>query len=82
MTSSRTIALIQQANLAKAGIKTQLQAYGSAFFDILGKKDWDFIVETPPGNDTPGQQLRTQHSDSWSPIYTRLRPLRQDPRRA
>jgi peptide/nickel transport system substrate-binding protein len=65
-----SIALIMQTNLAKAGMKTQLQAYGSAFFDILGKKDWDFIVETPPGNDTPGQQIRTQHSDSWSPIYT------------
>jgi len=65
-----SIALIQQTNMAKAGMKSQLQAYGSAFFDILGKKDWDFIVETPPGADTPGQQIRTQHSESWSPIYT------------
>jgi len=65
-----SIALIQQTNMAKAGIKTQLSAYGSAFFDILGKKDWHFIVETPPGSDTPGQQIRTQHSESWSPIYT------------
>jgi hypothetical protein len=55
--------------MAKAGMKIRLDAYGSAFFDILGKKDWDFIIETPPGNDTPGQQIRTQHSDSWSPIY-------------
>jgi len=64
------LALIQQANMAKAGIKTQIATYGSAFFDLLSKKDWDFMVETPPGNDTPGQQLRTQHSDSWSAIYT------------
>src|SRR5207249_8887246 len=56
-----SLALIQQANLAKAGFKTHLQAYGSAFYDILGQKDWDFIIETPPGNDTPGQQIRTQH---------------------
>jgi ABC-type transport system substrate-binding protein len=64
------VALVQQANLLKAGIKTRLETYGTAFFDILSKKDWDFLVETPPGMDTPGQQLRTQHSDSWSPIYT------------
>jgi peptide/nickel transport system substrate-binding protein len=60
---------VLQANLARAGIKTVLKPYGSAFFALLQSRDWDFLLETPPGNDTPGQQLRTQHTDSWSDVY-------------
>jgi ABC-type transport system substrate-binding protein len=63
------VALVEQANLARGGIKTVLQPYGSAFFARLQARDWDMIFETPPGNDTPGQQLRTQHSESWSDVY-------------
>jgi ABC-type transport system substrate-binding protein len=63
------VGLVVQAGLAQAGIKTVLEPYGTAFFARLQARDWDMIIETPPGNDTPGQQLRTQHSDSWSDVY-------------
>jgi len=66
-----SVALVQQANLARGGFKSVIQAQpgGAEFFARLTAKDWDMMIETPPGNDTPGQQLRTQHSASWSDVY-------------
>jgi len=64
-----SVGLVIQAGLAQGGFKTTLEPYGSAFFARLQARDWDMIIETPPGNDTPGQQLRTQHTDSWSDVY-------------
>jgi ABC-type transport system substrate-binding protein len=67
-----SVAIVEQNNLAKAGIKTELQAFGTAggsFFERLQRRDWDLMFETPPGNDKPGQMLRVQHSASWSSIY-------------
>ena len=67
-----SVAIVEQNNLAKAGMKTELQAFGTAggsFFERLQRRDWDMMFETPPGNDKPGQMLRVQHSDSWSSIY-------------
>jgi ABC-type transport system substrate-binding protein len=64
-----SIGLVLQAQLKEGGLNTVIQPYGTAFFPRLTAGDWDFIIETPPGNDTPGQQLRTQHSKSWSDVY-------------
>ena len=67
-----SVAIVEQNNLAKAGMKTELQAFGTAggsFFERLQRRDWDMMFETPPGNDKPGQMLRVQHSASWSDIY-------------
>ncbi len=67
-----SVAIVEQNNLAKAGMKTELQAFGTAggsFFERLQRRDWDLMFETPPGNDKPGQMLRVQHKDSWSSIY-------------
>ncbi len=67
-----SVAIVEQNNLLKAGMKTELQAFGTAggsFFERLQRRDWDMMFETPPGNDKPGQMLRVQHSDSWSSIY-------------
>jgi ABC-type transport system substrate-binding protein len=66
-----SIALVLQSNLAEGGLKTVISAQpgGAEFFARLTANDWDLMLETPPGNDTPGQQLRTQHSKSWSDVY-------------
>ncbi len=66
-----SVALVAQANMAEGGLKTVVQAQpgGAEFFARLTEKTWDMMIETPPGNDTPGQQLRTQHSASWSDVY-------------
>jgi ABC-type transport system substrate-binding protein len=66
-----SVALVEQALLAEGGLNTVLQAQpgGAEFFALLTAKNWDMMFETPPGNDTPGQQLRTQHSASWSDVY-------------
>ncbi len=65
-----SVALVQQANLAKGGVKTTIQPIqGSEFFARLTAKDWDMMFETPPGDDVPGRQIRVQHSDSWSDQY-------------
>ena len=67
-----SVAIVEQNNLLKAGIKTELQSFGTAggsFFERLQRRDWDMMFETPPGNDKPGQMLRVQHSDSWSSVY-------------
>lgn len=65
------VALVHQAQLAQGGFKITLQPQpgGAEFFARLVDKSWDMMFETPPGNDTPGQQLRTQHSKSWSDVY-------------
>jgi ABC-type transport system substrate-binding protein len=66
-----SVALVHQAQLAQGGFKIVLQPQpgGAEFFARLLDKSWDMMFETPPGNDTPGQQLRTQHSASWSDVY-------------
>jgi ABC-type transport system substrate-binding protein len=66
-----SVSLIAQQQLAEGGFKTVLQPQpgGAEFFARLTDKSWDMMFETPPGNDTPGQQLRTQHSASWSDVY-------------
>jgi ABC-type transport system substrate-binding protein len=66
-----SIALVLQSQLAKGDFKTTIQAQpgGAEFFARLTANTWDMMFETPPGNDTPGQQLRTQHSKSWSDVY-------------
>jgi ABC-type transport system substrate-binding protein len=66
-----SVALVHQAQLAQGGFKIVLQPQpgGAEFFARLTDKSWDMMFETPPGNDTPGQQLRTQHSKSWSDVY-------------
>jgi len=66
-----SVALVLQAQLARADFKTTISAQpgGAEFFARLTANDWDMMFETPPGNDTPGQQLRTQHSKSWSDVY-------------
>jgi ABC-type transport system substrate-binding protein len=66
-----SVALVHQAQLAQGGFKIVLQPQpgGAEFFARLVDKSWDMMFETPPGNDTPGQQLRTQHSASWSDVY-------------
>jgi ABC-type transport system substrate-binding protein len=66
-----SVSLVEQALLAEGGFKSVIQAQpgGAEFFARLTAKDWDMMFETPPGNDTPGQQLRTQHSASWSDVY-------------
>ena len=64
-----SVAIVHQANLLKAGIKTELQAFGTAgpsFFERLSRRDWDMMFETPPGSDKPGQMLRVQH---WTDVY-------------
>jgi ABC-type transport system substrate-binding protein len=66
-----SIALVLQTQLAQGGFKTTISAQpgGAEFFARLQANTWDMMFETPPGNDTPGQQLRTQHSKSWSDVY-------------
>jgi ABC-type transport system substrate-binding protein len=66
-----SVALVHQSQLAQGGFKIVLQPQpgGAEFFARLLDKSWDMMFETPPGNDTPGQQLRTQHSASWSDVY-------------
>jgi ABC-type transport system substrate-binding protein len=66
-----SIALVLQSQLARGDFKTTISAQpgGAEFFARLQANTWDMMFETPPGNDTPGQQLRTQHSKSWSDVY-------------
>ena len=66
-----SVALVVQANLAAGGFNAEVRAHtgGAAFFQQLRDRTWDMLIDRPPGNDTPGQQLRTQHSESWSDIY-------------
>lgn len=66
-----SVALVQQANLSRGGVRTRIepQPGGAEFFQRLAENNWDMMFETPPGNDKPGQQIRVQHSDSWSDIY-------------
>jgi ABC-type transport system substrate-binding protein len=66
-----SVALVLQSQLSRGDFKTTIQAQpgGAEFFARLTANTWDMMFETPPGNDTPGQQLRTQHSKSWSDVY-------------
>jgi ABC-type transport system substrate-binding protein len=66
-----SIALVLQSQLSRGDFKTTISAQpgGAEFFARLLDNSWDLMFETPPGNDTPGQQLRTQHSKSWSDVY-------------
>ena len=56
--------------LEKSGMKVRVDSNPSyQVFVTWAQNDWFFQISNPPGDNTPSNYMRIQHSDSWSDVY-------------
>ena len=56
--------------LQKSGMKVRVDSNPAyQLFVVWAQNDWFFQISNPPGDNTPSNYMRIQHSDSWSDVY-------------
>ncbi len=65
------VSQVLQQQFARGGIKTKIEVVATSGIRLQRDADNDWVIQTarPPGNDTPGQTLRNQHSKGWSDTF-------------
>ena len=66
----RAVGQVWANQLGKGGIDVRVDANPSyQTFVTWAQNEWFFQISSPPGDNTPSNFMRMQHSDSWSDVY-------------